>query len=158
MTDLMDASLNDAQLSAKIEFYANKPYNGGLTIDAKNNLYLTEIGKHRDRHHSAGHPGISRYVPDPDMIWPDGVTYNSDGSCTGSRAVDPDRGLPEQCAPPARRTMRLRTGSIDSGPRHRERPGHSGERRAAEGAPNMTSGPRGNRRRTRSGGLDTIAP
>ena len=46
MTDLLDTTLSDAQLSAKIEFYANKPYNGGLTIDANNNLYLTEVGKH----------------------------------------------------------------------------------------------------------------
>ena len=30
----------------RIEFYAHKPYNGGLTIDEDNNLYLTEVGRH----------------------------------------------------------------------------------------------------------------
>ena len=44
MADLLDAGLSNAQLSAKIEFYANKPYDGGLTIDANNDLYLTEVG------------------------------------------------------------------------------------------------------------------
>jgi len=79
MTDLLDTTLTNAQLSAKIEFYAKKPYNGGLTIDANNNLYLTEVG--------AMTIGIIRpdtrkyeaYVTDPKMIWPDGVSYNSDG-------------------------------------------------------------------------------
>jgi len=79
MTDLLDTALTNAQLSAKVEFYANKPYNGGLTIDANNNLYLTQVG--------AMTIGIIRpdtrkyetYVTDPNMVWPDGVSYNSDG-------------------------------------------------------------------------------
>ena len=79
MTDLLDTALTNAQLSAKVEFYAKKPYNGGLTIDANNNLYLTEVG--------AMTIGIIRpdtrkyetYVTDPNMLWPDGVSYNSDG-------------------------------------------------------------------------------
>jgi len=79
MTDLLDTSLNDAQLSAKIEFYANKPYNGGLTIDANNNLYLTEVGRHTIGIIPPDTRQYRDYVSDPNMIWPDGVTYNSDG-------------------------------------------------------------------------------
>src|SRR5438105_9084100 len=79
LDDIANASLTNAQLSARVEFYAKKPYNGGLTIDANNNLYLTEVG--------AMTIGIIRpdtrkyetYVTDPNMIWPDGVSYNSDG-------------------------------------------------------------------------------
>ncbi|MBI2772538.1 MAG: hypothetical protein HYX47_23155 [Burkholderiales bacterium] len=79
MDDIANAALTNAQLSAKVEFYAKKPYNGGLTIDASNNLYLTEVG--------ATTIGIIRpdtrkyetYVTDPNMVWPDGVSYNSDG-------------------------------------------------------------------------------
>ena len=79
MDDVANASLTNAQLSSRIEFYAKKPYNGGLTIDANNNLYLTEVG--------AMAIGIIRpdtrkyetYVTDPNMVWPDGVSYNSDG-------------------------------------------------------------------------------
>lgn len=79
VSDLLDASLGDAQLSAKIEFYANKPYNGGLTIDAKNNLYLTEIGRHAIGIIPPDTREYRTYVADDKMIWPDGVTFNSDG-------------------------------------------------------------------------------
>ena len=79
MTDLLDTSLSDAQLSARIEFYANKPYNGGLTIDANNNLYLTEVGSHRIGIIPPDTRLYREYVSDPNMIWPDGVTYISDG-------------------------------------------------------------------------------
>ncbi len=79
MADLLDTSLSDAQLSAKIEFYANKPYNGGLTIDAKNNLYLTEIGRHAIGIIPPDTREYRIYVTDDKMIWPDGVSFNSDG-------------------------------------------------------------------------------
>lgn len=79
MTDLLDTALSPAQLSAKVEFYANKPYNGGLTIDANNNLYLTEVGKHRIGIIPADTREYREYVSHPNMIWPDGVTYISDG-------------------------------------------------------------------------------
>ena len=79
MTDLLDTSLSDAQLSAKIEFYANKRYNGGLTIDAKNNLYLTDIGRHAIGIIPPDTREYRTYVSDDNMIWPDGVSFNSDG-------------------------------------------------------------------------------
>ena len=79
MTDLLDSSLTDAQLSVKVEFYAHKPYNGGLTIDQNNNLYLTEVGAHRIGIIPADTREYREYVSDPNMIWPDGVTYISDG-------------------------------------------------------------------------------
>ena len=79
MTDVLDTNLSDAQLSAKIEFYAHKPYNGGLTIDANNNLYLTEVGRHTIGIIPPDTRQYRDYVSDPNMIWPDGVTYISDG-------------------------------------------------------------------------------
>ena len=79
MTDLLDTGLDDAQLSAKVEFYADKPYNGGLTIDADDNLYLTEVGKHAVGIIPADTREYRAYVSDANMIWPDGVTYNADG-------------------------------------------------------------------------------
>ena len=79
MTDLLDPTPTDAQLSAKIEFYANKPYNGGLTIDANNNLYITEVGRHTIGIIPPDTREYRSFVSDPTMIWPDGVTYNSDG-------------------------------------------------------------------------------
>ena len=79
MTDLLDTTLSDAQLSAKVEFYAHKPYNGGLTIDINNNLYLTEVGRHTIGIIPPDTRQYRDYVSDPNMIWPDGVTYISDG-------------------------------------------------------------------------------
>jgi sugar lactone lactonase YvrE len=79
MTDLLDTSLSAAQLGARVETYADKPFNGGLSIDAVGNLYLTEVG---ERAIGIIPPDTRRYrrlVSDPGMVWPDGVTYNSDG-------------------------------------------------------------------------------
>jgi sugar lactone lactonase YvrE len=98
MTDLLDTTLSDAQLSAKIEFYAHKPYNGGLTIDANNNLYLTEIGRHTIGIIPPDTRQYRDYVSDPSMVWPDGVTFISDGFMySGGSAADSDRSFPEQC-------------------------------------------------------------
>ena len=79
MTDLLDTALTKAQLSAKIEFYAKKPYNGGMTIDANNNLYLTEVGNMAIGIIPPDTRQYRAYVSDPKMIWPDGVSYNADG-------------------------------------------------------------------------------
>ena len=79
MTDLLNTTLSDAQLSARIEFYAHKPYNGGLTIDEDNNLYLTEVGRHAIGIIPPDTREYRVYASDPQMIWPDGVTYLSDG-------------------------------------------------------------------------------
>ena len=79
MTDLLNAALTPAQLSAKIEFYAHKPYNGGLSIDNNNNLYLTIVGTRTVGIIPADTRVYRDYVTDANLIWPDGVTYNADG-------------------------------------------------------------------------------
>jgi sugar lactone lactonase YvrE len=79
MADLLDTSLSASQLSAKVETYADKPYNGGMSIDQAGNLYLTEVGERAVGIIDAGTRKYRRFVSAPDMVWPDGVTYNSDG-------------------------------------------------------------------------------
>jgi len=79
MTDLLDTSLSPAQLGAKLEEYADKPFNGGLSIDEKNNLYLTEVGERAIGIIPPDTRKYRRLVSHKDMVWPDGVTYNSDG-------------------------------------------------------------------------------
>lgn len=79
MADLLNESLSAEQLSAKVEFYAHKPYNGGLSIDENNNLYLTVVGTRAVGIIPADTRVYRDYVSDPEMVWPDGVTYNSDG-------------------------------------------------------------------------------
>ncbi|WP_438008226.1 hypothetical protein WME89_05655 [Sorangium sp. So ce321] len=80
MSDLLDASLTAAQLGAKVETYADKPFNGGLSIDQDDNLYLTEVGERAVGVIPSDTRKYERLVSDPDMVWPDGVTYNSDGA------------------------------------------------------------------------------
>jgi sugar lactone lactonase YvrE len=79
MSDLLDKSLNAAQLGAKAEIYADKPFNGGLSIDSANNLYLTEVGERAVGIIPPDTRKYQRLVSDAAMSWPDGVTYNSDG-------------------------------------------------------------------------------
>lgn len=79
MADLVDATLNARQLAAKVEVYADKPNNGGLSIDQAGNLYLTEVG---GRAVGVIPPDTRKYrrlASDPAMVWPDGVTYGPDG-------------------------------------------------------------------------------
>jgi sugar lactone lactonase YvrE len=79
MTDLLDKSLTPAQLGAKVETYADKPFNGGLSIDVSNNLYMTEVGERAIGVIPADTRKYYRLVTAPGMVWPDGVTFNSDG-------------------------------------------------------------------------------
>ena len=79
MTDLLDTSLTPAQLGAKVETYADKPFNGGLSIDAADNLYMTEVGERAVGVIPADTRKYYRLVTAPGMVWPDGVTFNSDG-------------------------------------------------------------------------------
>ena len=79
MTDLLDKSLTPAQLGAKVETYADKPFNGGLSIDTRNNLYLTEVGERAIGVIPPDTRTYARMVSAPGMVWPDGVTFNSDG-------------------------------------------------------------------------------
>jgi sugar lactone lactonase YvrE len=79
MADLLDKSLTPAQLGAKVETYADKPFNGGLSIDRSNNLYMTEVGERAIGVIPADTRKYYRLVTAPGMVWPDGVTFNSDG-------------------------------------------------------------------------------
>jgi sugar lactone lactonase YvrE len=76
--DLNDESLSAAQLSGKVERYADKPNNGGLSIDYDGNVYLTAVESK-----SVGVITTDRkyhtITSDPGMVWPDGITSSPDG-------------------------------------------------------------------------------
>ena len=78
VTDLNDEGLSNAQLSAKVERYSDKPNNGGLSIDFAGNIYLTAVETKSigvitpDRKYRT-------LTSDAEMVWPDGISYSPDG-------------------------------------------------------------------------------
>ncbi|AWB65645.1 hypothetical protein C2869_03980 [Saccharobesus litoralis] len=41
--DLLNTALSEAQLTTKVEKYANKPFGDGITMDAQNNIYVSDL-------------------------------------------------------------------------------------------------------------------
>ncbi len=76
---LRDASLSPDELAARVERYAEKPNNGGLSIDRDDNLYLTEVEHNAVGVIPAATRRYMRLVSHPELSWPDGVSYAPDG-------------------------------------------------------------------------------
>lgn len=77
--DLLDSTLDAQTLGQRVERYASKPNNGGLSIDNEGNLYLTEIENRAVGVIPASDRKYRRLVSHPDLIWPDGVSFSPDG-------------------------------------------------------------------------------
>ena len=77
-SDINDETLSAKDLSSKVERYSDKPNNGGLSIDYGGNLYLTAVESKSvgvitpDRKYHT-------IATDPNLVWPDGITYSPDG-------------------------------------------------------------------------------
>jgi sugar lactone lactonase YvrE len=79
IADLNNPALSEAELGARVERYADKPNNGGLSIDADGNLYLTEVETKAVGVIPAKTRQYRRFASNDQLIWPDGVSYASDG-------------------------------------------------------------------------------
>lgn len=77
--DLNNEALSDSDLGVKVERYADKPNNGGLSIDEKGNLYLTEVETKAVGVIPADTRKYRRFAWHDNMLWPDGVSYSTDG-------------------------------------------------------------------------------
>lgn len=77
--DLVNERYSDFDLASKVEFYSDKPNNGGLSIDRGGNLYFTNIESKSIGMISAQDKKYSVFVKNKDMLWPDGLSYNNDG-------------------------------------------------------------------------------
>jgi len=77
-TDLLDTSLSQSDLAARVERYGDKPVSDGTTVDAAGNVYITSItedavgvtrpdGSYEILHHA------------DTMSWPDGFAMGVDG-------------------------------------------------------------------------------
>lgn len=77
--DLLDTSLDASALGRRVQRYARKPNNGGLSIDAAGNLYLTEVERRAVGVIGADDRHYRRLAAHPQLIWPDGVSFSPDG-------------------------------------------------------------------------------
>jgi sugar lactone lactonase YvrE len=80
IADLLDVSLDPERLGSKVERYAGKPNTGGISIDAEGNVYLTEVESRAIGVIPAKERTYRRLTSHPEMHWPDGFSYSSDGS------------------------------------------------------------------------------
>ncbi len=75
---LNDEGLSPANLSAKVERYSDKAVNGGLSIDYEGNIYSTLV---ESKQIGLVTPDRKNHIiaTDPDLVWPDGISYSPDG-------------------------------------------------------------------------------
>ncbi|MGE7472943.1 L-dopachrome tautomerase-related protein [Bosea sp. NPDC003192] len=79
IADLNNERLGETELGAKVERYAAKPNNGGFSLDAKGNLYLTEVEAKAVGVIPADGRQYRRFAVGEAMHWPDGISYSPDG-------------------------------------------------------------------------------
>lgn len=77
---LLDESLDDEDLAARVRVYARKPVSDGISIDSADNIYVTDLS------------GEAITVIEPDrrprvltqhdqlLSWPDGISFGPDGT------------------------------------------------------------------------------
>lgn len=76
MTDLLNEDLSETELDKRIETYSDKPNNGGLSIDADGNLYLTAMESNGIAAILAKDKSVHNIFTDEKLLWADGVSYN----------------------------------------------------------------------------------
>lgn len=75
--DLLDEKLGPDELDKRIETYSQKPNNGGLSIDTDGNLYLTALESSSVAVVLAKDRSVHTLAKSPNMLWPDGVSFNA---------------------------------------------------------------------------------
>jgi len=78
-SDLLNEDLSADELGQRVERYADKPNNGGLSIDEAGNLYLTEVESNAVGIIPADTRQYRRYAEAEGLSWPDGVSNGPDG-------------------------------------------------------------------------------
>ncbi len=78
LSDLLDESLPDAQLSRRVERYATKPLSNGLSIDVEGNVYGTDI-----EHNAVFVVGPDRkprtLIQSDNIRWPEALSFGPGG-------------------------------------------------------------------------------
>lgn len=74
--DLLNYNLSDEELDSKIETYSSKPNNGGMSIDKEENIYMTAVESKSIVVVLSENQSTYTIAKNPNMVWPDGVSYN----------------------------------------------------------------------------------
>ncbi len=80
--DLVNASLTEDELNAKVEFYAARPVCDGITIDKDNNIYITDLNNSAIGVIDSKTKTYSKIEGLEEVIYlsyPDGISYGGDG-------------------------------------------------------------------------------
>lgn len=75
--DLLNENLSAQQLDKRIETYAEKPNNGGMSIDKEGNIYMTAVESKSIAVVLAKDRSLVTITKDKNMVWPDGVSFNA---------------------------------------------------------------------------------
>jgi sugar lactone lactonase YvrE len=79
VSDLLNSTLDDTALAARIERYADKSASAGITIDDAGNVYVTDVQAHGIGVAAPGQP-YRLLVSDPERLaWADGISVGPDG-------------------------------------------------------------------------------
>jgi len=75
--DLLNEMLSEKELDNRIETYSDKPNNGGMSIDMDGNIYMTAVENKSIAVVLAKDRSLQTFTKDENMVWPDGVSYNT---------------------------------------------------------------------------------
>lgn len=70
--DLLDTTLTEATLQSRVELYAYKPISDGITIDAENNIYITDISSNSIGYIDKNKKYHKLFSDEKRLSWPDG--------------------------------------------------------------------------------------
>ncbi|MGB5810464.1 MAG: L-dopachrome tautomerase-related protein [Polyangiales bacterium] len=92
VSDLLDASLSEGALSARVESVGPKPLNDGLSTDAEGNVLITDV-EHSAVIRMAPDGALTTLIKDDRIRWADALSYGPDGWLYVADSAIPDQML-----------------------------------------------------------------
>jgi len=80
---LQDPDLSSTELAAKVEVYSSKPICDGITLDAKGNVYVSDLAAKAIGVIDVKEKNYRIYSTDPRFLWIDGFCFGPDGHLYG---------------------------------------------------------------------------
>jgi sugar lactone lactonase YvrE len=92
VADLLDASLSEGALAARVEPVGQKPLNDGMSTDVEGNLLITDV-EHGAVIRMSPNGELSNLVESPRIRWADALSYGPDGWLYVADSAIPDQML-----------------------------------------------------------------